>query len=419
MSWVDKIKTDFIITTGDGERYTPNWLNASFQTEYNLTEFNFIGVAGSLVKQEQPIGIKYSLEIYFQGADHIDTAKKFQVSCNDKRPWVVEHPLFDILNVKCSSLNFDYSNYNVTKITGTMIETIIDGRQPITVSPLDQIPILYEQANVDLELSLNEIPGSTDINTLTTDNEAAYKRGLPIISLTEDFEKFTNGFNTALTYINTATATPLLMMRSVMNVISLPGEFAASVKSRIDVLRATQLALRAGLLGLLNRVSKLLFQNKSGAAVAGMCLASVNPITAATLFNQEAVRPPNDYDTVDSVLDIIDIIVTARNEFIADLDTIQSPNGGNVNSFVPDAQALISLNELVNTTISALFELSLSARSERSIICEKDTDWITLTHRLYGLDISDANIEDLMNQNKPGLEEYLIVPKDRKIIYYV
>lgn len=413
MSWVDKVRNGIVINTGDGKRWTPKWKNCSIVTEYQTAEFNFINVAGSLVKQEQPIGNKYAIDLYFDGPDHLDTAADFRISCNDKRPWTIEHPLYDLIFVKCPTLTFDnFTSESFTKVTGTMIETILEGPPNVSINPLDQIPIQFETANEDLAVSLQETVTPPDINTLTEDNALAKAKSVPIITNITDFENYTNAFNTAQTYINTATATPLLMMRSFMHVLTLPAEFDAAVRARIGVLVDTFNALRANLFGLTSVVSKRLFQNKQGALITAMCKAAATPLNT-------------DFKNSQTILDIIDIIIAGRTRFIADLDTLQSTNASSPLSFVADAKGLTSLNELVNTTISALYNLSLSARSERNIYVEYDTNWIILAHRLYGLDAADANLSDLIEENQypdPNhnfLQEYLQVPKGRKVVYYV
>ncbi len=42
MSWLDKIRQDLIITTGDGVTHTPLYINASKQREYNTSEFEYL-----------------------------------------------------------------------------------------------------------------------------------------------------------------------------------------------------------------------------------------------------------------------------------------------------------------------------------------------------------------------------------------
>lgn len=413
MSWIEQVQRNIIITTGDGQEYKPSYLNASFNTEYQTSTFEFIGVDGSLVKKTTKIGTRYNLEIYFQGADHLDVVKKFIKSCSDKRPWTVDHPLYDIITVQVPSLNCDDAFYDPSKITGTMIETLPDGEAMVFIVPIDQIPLTFDDLINKNTDALTATVQPADVVQLNNDATGVYKRGVPVLptGLPEQFEQFTNLFSTASAYIDTATATPLLMMRAVMNLIAAPSAFLISVKTRIKLLVDTMNALRDNLLGFVTVSSKQLFQNKSNACLGAICVAAGAPL-------------PGNYNNATSILEIIEIIIDVRAGYIRDLDSLQSSNGGNVTSFVPDAQALIALNELVNTTIEALYSLSLSAKSERSIICEKDTNWIILAHRLYGLDVQDNNINDLIEQNSSPLninlrEEFLQVEKGRKVVYYI
>ncbi len=406
MSWIEQVQRGITITTGDGETYQPSYLNASFQTEYQTSVFEFIGVDGSLVKKTTKIGTRYNLEIYFQGADHLDVVKKFIKSCSDKRPWIVDHPLYDILTVQVPSLNCDDAFYDPSKITGTMIETLPDGQQDTFLIPIDQIEPLFFEANEKYIESLTATPQPADITQLNNDNNGVYRRGVPVIALPEEFERFTNLFATASTYIDTATATPLLMMRSVMGVISAPSQFLISTQTRVKLLQDTMSSLRANILGFITVSSKQLFQNKSGACMGALCVAAGTPLGA-------------DYANATTILGVIDVLSTTRAQYIADLDSLQSDNGGNTTSFVPDASALIAVNDLVNVTIAALYSLSLSARSERSIVCETETNWIILAHRLYGLDVADSNINSLIEQNQSTRDEYLQVEKGRRVVYYI
>ncbi len=411
MSWIEQVQRGITITTGDGETYQPSYLNASFQTEYQSSTFEFIGVDGSLVKKTTKIGTRYNLEIYFQGTDHLDVVKKFIRSCSDKRPWTVDHPLYDILTVQVPSLNCDDAFYDPSKITGTMIETLPDGEAMVFVIPIDQIPLTFADVTAKYTDALTETPQPQDITQLNNDNVGVYKRGVPVIPGPEEFETFTNLFSTASSYIDTATATPLLMMSAVMRVITAPSQFLISTQTRVKLLQDTMDNLRANILGFLTVSSKQLFQNKQGACLGALCVAAGSPLGA-------------DYKNAVTILSVIDVISARRAQYIADLDSLQTATGGDVTSFVPDAAALIAMNDLVNTTIAALYSLSLSARSERSIVCEKDTNWIVLAHRLYGLDQADANVNDLIEQNASPLdinlcEEHLQVDKGRRVVYYI
>ncbi len=418
MSWVDKVSQGIIIQTPDLKQYKPKWMNASFQTDYQTSTFEFIGVNGSLVKKTTHIGTKYNLEIYFNDTidakghvikDHLDIVNEFKVSVQDRRPWIVQHPLYDRLYVQVTSLNWDDSAYNITKVTGTMIETIVDGNFGLFVAEEDMIPIKFESTVNAFGDALSVPVQPQDINQLKQDNLAAYKKGVPVISTNGDFEGYFNAFNVATTYIDTATATPLLMMRAVMNVLTFPSQFTASAITRISLLLATFANLRATIFGRFTVSSKQLYQNQCGALVSAMC-------------NCVAERTSSDFRLAGPILQTIDSIVNSYNSYVSDLDYMQTANAGNTTSYVADAPSMTSMNDLVNTTITALFNLTLSARSERSITVSKDTNWILLAHQLYGLDQNDQNINDLIEQNSTNgedLNKYLEIQAGTKIVYYV
>lgn len=408
MSWQEKRKNEYVINTGDGERYVPKAFEFSFQTEYNIATFEFIQVSGTFVAKSKPMGKKYPFKIYFDDTadDHLETIKKFVKSCDDRRPWTIEHPIYDYLVVQVASLDFGDNAKNITEVSGVFLETIEENKT-LLFNPGDQIIVQFEETIITLQdaLGINEPFSSADINQLDQDNINTYKSGVPVIILTEDFETYFNAFNVASSYINTATATPLLMMNSVMNVITAPALFQISAQARIDLMLKTLSDLRANIIGFTTVKAKQLFQIKSGAALSALCLSAATPLIS-------------DYKNITPILGIIENISNNRERFINDLDSLQTPNGGNTNSFIPDAEALISLNRLVNNTIASLYNISLSARSERSIICDKDTNIILLAHKLYGLDINDTNINDLYDSNDLTENEHLIIEKGRKIFYY-
>jgi hypothetical protein len=406
MSWIDKIKNDLIITTGDGQRYVPSWINATLETPYNITEFEFPEVDGALVIKKRPKARRYSLEIYFQGDDHLDTATAFRVSADDSRPWSFEHPYYGILTVQTPSLLYDNSTANVTKITGTVIETILEDNPKVGTDPVDTVKVNKEALDETFVSALTETPSASDASTMANNNAVNYKLGVPAITIPEEYEEYTNAFNAANSAINNATAEPLLAMRLAIDAITYPARFSVSVSTRLNLLYDQLQTLRQQL-GFITAVSsKQIFQNSAGSVLSSMALAAVTPLAT-------------DYKNSVTVFDTIELLLTAYNQYIEDLDGIQSDNGGAPTSFIPDADSLTQLSLLISTTMNALFVIALRARRERFIIAEKDTNLIILTHRLYGLDDADENLTELMDNNNIGLTQMLQIKKDTKIVYYI
>jgi hypothetical protein len=69
--------------------------------------------------------------------------------------------------------------------------------------------------------------------------------------------------------------------------------------------------------------------------------------------------------------------------------------------------------------ISNLYSIAFAAKQEREYVLDKDSNPILLTHKFYGLDKNDVNLEKFISTNDIGLTEILNIRKGRKIVYYV
>jgi hypothetical protein len=407
MSWIEKVKSKMTIITGDNVSYQPAWLHASISTKFRYKVFNFMDVKGSYVDRREREGNSYNLEIYFQGDDHLDIAQKFRESCDKSRnPWVIQHPLYDQLIVQPLSLEYGNQDGNVTKVTGTVMETLQN--PPLTnlfsATPEELMETMDGVAETAAN-SVTEIPDPADINSMTEANNNNFKRGVKIISDPIDYEKYNNAFTTASTYINSATATPLLAMRNLIAAIQLPGQFAAQANLRLKVLFDTFDTLRNNILGLVTKSSKQIYCAQQCASISALCAS--------------AATPTSPFKTSSGVYQVIQQISARYANLQQDLDQIQSPNANEPSSYVADAELLHQLDQMVKQTLASLFTIALNAPQERIVYMEKDTNIITLTHRLYGLDSSDKKMDDLINNNAIKADEYLQILKDRKIVYYI
>lgn len=405
MSWLEKIKDSLTITTGDGEIYSPTWVNASRSKEFNISEFEFVELAGTLADRRKPKGVKYTLEIYFQGETHLEQADKFFKSADNQKYWILKHPFYGSLNVQPFSLNQDNTGYNVSKFTIPVIETITDDNPKTSVNALDSI--------VNTKLALDEMTENvileltqSDIAVIEEVTANAFNFTVPIIKLPEEFQKLMNLYSAANAAIDTATSSAMAVMRAVNTLITAPFKFAANVKNRVNALKNQFNSLRNTISNITGLSGKQTYQSLAANIISTVCLTVTEPLDG-------------DFNSNKKVAEILQIVNEMYDSYLQDIDLLQSPNGNSPESFVPDFNTLSTLNDLINQTTSYLFIAVISARKERSIICEDDTNIVTLTHRFYGLDMYDKNIDELIENNDLSIDELIIIPKGRKIIYYI
>jgi hypothetical protein len=194
-----------------------------------------------------------------------------------------------VLVVQVTSLTFDDTALNRTKVTGVVIETLDDGilAVPSSATEIVSVGVLVEET-IDLASASVKSPIDGDsVRSLDANKNSAYNKGLKIIQHPIDFENYYNVFNTATTYINTATATPILAMRSFINVLTMPSKFIASSYQRINVLLEAFNSFRDNLFGLVSNASKEIYCAQQASLLAAMSEAASNPLEGDFKLNTE------------------------------------------------------------------------------------------------------------------------------------
>lgn len=404
MSWIDKLANDLIITTGDGRSYYPLWKKPSKSIAFNYSEFTFPNLSGSLVDRGTPMGRRFPLEIYFVGENNIEDSSEFESSANDKRPWKIEHPYYGLIFVQPTEINFDNTSDNLTKINVGLIETITDTNPKTKIDPLETIKLKKLKFDSELEQNITSTITPIDTNVMVDVNKKNYNLSVPIIKIPKEAESFYNAFNQASSFINSATATPILIARSVISVMSYPANFTASTQTRINTLVNVFNELEKNISNITTVAGKQIYQIQAGTILSAMCIAASTPLA-------------KDFTNSKSVLNIIDTISTNGKKFFDNLDLLQTLNGGSLASYIPTADSIITLSGLISYTLSNLYIIALNSETEKSIIVEKDTNALLLTHRFYGLS-NDENLNKLFSNNNWGLNHILQIKKGTKVIYY-
>lgn len=408
MAWPDKVKDPMVITTGDGVRYTPLYVGVKKETTYNIAEFNYPEVRGTEVNRGMPQGSRFALELSFQGPDHLDLSDAFSLSAEDRRPWRILHPVFGTLVAQPLGLNFDSSGMSITVITGTVVETIT-GDFPV----VDQDPSIktkldvqfFNEASAASFAITGPAPDVVDINSLRAVNDGAYKQGSAVVKSGPQANEYFNLFSDANRAVINATSDPLLAIQSVKSLLMYPAMFEDSVKGRLELLSSQFSSFVKSSVNLVTPGSKKVFEVTGGTFVAAMVQAAVTPLAL-------------DYGSALAVFDVLNLLIDVYNTYVGFLDTLQTPNGGSPDSYIPDP-IIGQLQDTVAYTASQLFGIAVNAQQERSMILGAASNVVILAHRFYGMDPDDNNIDRFIASNNIGIDELLQIPKGRKVVWYV
>lgn len=406
MSWVEKINNGILVTTGDGKEYRPNYILASREKDYHVSEFDFINIAGTLVKRSQPRGKRYTYEFIFESEDHLDVAELFEKSADDTRPWIVSHPYYGQLRVQPINLKHDPTAISSSKFTGEFVETILEDYPRVVSDPSDTAKgIVSKSKQSNIEMFESDVEPSTAVATqMKNDTSQAYSIGSSAVLAGDLSNDYFQLFNDAKSAINNVASDASLACTLMTDLLFFPSMFETSVKFRLQTLLEQYLILVSGIDNLTNKNQKKVFEINAGTIIGAMVNTVLNPVDG-------------DYTNSNSVISAIEIVLDNYNSFIGYLNDLQTLNGGGTDSYIPDFEGVSNLSLAVNYTVSNLLEIASNAKKQRTYILPNDSNPILLAHRFYVLNPETDNITRLIDEN--NLTDVLHIPSNTTIVYYV
>ena len=389
MSWKDNIENiELTIVTGDNEVFKPLYTTSSQDIEFNVSEFNFIELEGTLVTRKKVKSQKIPLNIIFQGDDHIDIAEKFLESSKDPRYWTVTHPIIGEIYGHPASISKANDDLNTVVFSIDFWETIRPGEVLSSkVYPLE----LIESKNIELiEFgSLNLIPDQKpELKSLVSKIESRYDT---LINAT-NIDQFKGLLSNAMSGIDDLLKEPQKAIRNISQLIQFPAYIEGILKNRVKLIQA-----------ILNDIKEIFPDNNLNYSIFGG--AVVSGIAQIILKPSE-----NDFITRNDVQVQFNNLADVYDNFLNDIDN---------NNFQQDFQEAITLNEIIINTLYYLYDVSFDAKQERYDIVESDTNLILLTHKYMGLDKEDKNLNTFREINGIKNKNLFIVKKGRKITYLV
>lgn len=405
MDWSTNIENEIQIITGDNLTYNPLYTITDNSEDFNVTEFNFPNIAGTLVDRREVMGRKFTLELAFQGDDHLDVTERFRKSSHNKLPWKVSHPIYGDIYAQPTSIKYDSSGLSITRISCTLIETILNEAPRTTVDPILKAKFDVENANeLASETFGNDSLAGPESNNLLNDLQALNKVSSSSVASGEQSNDLFNKYNETVSKVTDSNINPSEVIFAVRDLLTFPAYFNQTVQNRIEIFKAQiDTLLNIEDFSLFTDMDKKIFQNSLTTLMNGICLSAITPIG-------------NEYQNANDVVFVIGTISFYWDSIVTVLDGFQSSNviGWNV-----DYNIVYPTQSFVSFVVSSLMGVAMSARQERSFIVEKDSNIIVLTHRIYGIDDAQNNIDNLINQNSIGVNEMIQVKKGREIKYYI
>lgn len=402
MSWEDNLKVPFRITTGDGQIFDVKWRGAEKEREFNTSQFEFINVYGSLVDRKKPQGAKINLIFAFDGFDNILQSDKFETACEDPRQWEVQHPIYGVLKGQPLSIKRDDTSLNITEITVAFMESISPDYPFADFSVKNNTMDKHRKAMYALSVA-----GTTSVQftalDITKQKEMTLQMATDLESIQDNntYADFQNALNSGLKAIDNLLAEPLNAIQTVQNFLDLPSTYERAIEGRVAAYENIYWRLKESIE---TYSDKKYYESMAGTILSLISVVLVTPFSG-------------DYILVSDVANLLDRLGNLYSDYLTTLDEISVDIYDVNNAYSPDAEAQTILNDLITYTLANVYAFSFGAKKEYIFFLKEDSNVILLTHKYYGIDADNENIDSFVKLNNIKFNELFVLKKGRELKY--
>jgi hypothetical protein len=431
MAWQDRLlPAGYVAPSGRQFEFTYEVLVTAVNKR--TTAFHFPNLPGTHVQDLGPDGRRLAWRIYFNGADYDTEASAFLDAVEEIGPGVLQHPQYgdinaipfgeilrrddlvreagqavvDITLFAIIDINTPQAAQNPTTAIQSGVTALNNAVEGETIARWGALDTLHRSL-----LSVRSSELFKDVNA--TLGEVSQ------ISATVS-SQFNAIYDTTISTVFDLTAVPLDLITRVRQVIHLPATAQGQLSDRFGLF--DQLL---GRVVARNVTTNVLPNDPAPAnalandvmfaynAVAGSCLAVANtPIASSSQLTQTAIINNNELSTREQAIEAINAVQ-------AQFDTVNAWREANQEAIgVPDTGAAYqALQAMVAITTGTLLSQAFILPSQRTIILDRDRNLIELVAQLYGT-VDNARIDQFINLNDLGGDEFGEIKAGRRIVYY-
>jgi len=126
--WRDRLKPLIEFTSPLGNGFLAKWKGDPRSLEKRIGEFGFPGRPGSIIQDLATKAARYTLTIYFDGADNdLESQRFFDAVQAESGTWLVDHPVYGPIELQPLSvreMSSPIDSGNVTEVQSEWVEPL-------------------------------------------------------------------------------------------------------------------------------------------------------------------------------------------------------------------------------------------------------------------------------------------------------
>jgi prophage DNA circulation protein len=406
-------------TSPGGTRMRFAYEDVSYELEKRTAAFSFPGVNGTYVQDNGHSERRFPLRCIFSGAECDREALAFESLLLERGAGRLDHPLYgrvDVVPFGTITRRDDL----LTAANQTILEVVfwstvgavypssrLSPKHEVTQSLGRSSAALSGQFSraMNLQTEARRANAKLTVAQALRNVQAALGQ---VAAVTESVNREFRDLQQQINFgIDVLIGTPLLLARSILNLITAPGRALAGILSRLQ--------------GYADLLDRMVASSKSTpgdlSVLPALRLRLSNDFHTSSLFAAGAV--------MGSVTSVVNNTFTAKPQAIeaAERIIVQSEvltawNDGRFGDLeqIDTGEGYQSLQETVALAVGFLVEISFSLVPERAVVLDRPRSLIDLSAELYGS--VDDRLDFLISTNRLTGSEILELPRGRRVVYY-
>jgi len=393
--------------------------DVSYELEKRTAAFSFPGVNGTYVQDNGHSERRFPLRCIFSGAECDREALAFESLLLERGAGRLDHPLYgrvDVVPFGTITRRDDL----LTAANQTILEVVfwstVGAVYPSSrLSPKHEVTQSLGRSNaalsgqfsraMNLQTEARRANAKLTVAQALRNVQAALGQ---VAAVTESVNREFRDLQQQINFgIDVLIGTPLLLARSILNLISAPGRALAGILSRLqgyaDLLDRMVASSRStpGDVSVLPALRLRLSNDfhTSSLFAAGAVMGSVTSVV-----NNTFTAKPQAIEAAERIIVQTEVLTAWNDERFGDLEQIDTGEGYQ------------SLQETVALAVGFLVEISFSLVPERAVVLDRPRSLIDLSAELYGS--VDDRLDFLISTNRLTGSEILELPRGRRVVYY-
>jgi len=416
-----KIRPDIKLKSPFGTNFTALWFGDRRSLNRRVMLISYVGINGQVADDYGADGVRYPIDIRFEGPDFETKVDEFFKACNEPGKWEVIHPTKGFLGLQLLSVTENIQpvkDANGVNLSLSFVE-YIDPKKMLTAAQLKQLfgvktnEFNLKQASKISNMSLKKFSDrKTFLDYAESISDKIDKFLKPIASVNKKISQTIQEIQQGIqTLIFAGAIKPLSLISMIQQTAQMPMLAIRDIKTRLQLVKALARDIMNNGDNPIDIISGKTLQIKA---------VLDETVLSSMLLNMGTISLTSTLQTKDEAVNLIEETSSLQDDVNEYLDNIQLQLGDEPieDQYLNLEDVNNDLQYLIDLVSSYLLTSSLDLQVARFITLPEDTTVFSVVSQYYPEGDFETNLNKFIKDNNIQGDEFFILPAQKTVVIY-